>query len=246
MYERLELPISGSSPVRAVFSSRVGGVSQHPFDSMNLAQHVGDRSEDVIDNRNRIVDELMLPSSPRWLNQVHSDIVLEFSASDSRATIDKLDPLTADGCFTRSPGIVLGILVADCLPVLLVSKESPEVAALHVGWKGLTNGILKEGVARFRSRSIVAWIGPHIGQCHYEVGTDLKDKFPRRHLIPGRDSQHWMLDLAGVATDQLESLGVVDIIQQGKCTFCHTEEYYSFRRVERTGRMAALVWIEPS
>jgi len=170
--------------------------------------------------------------------------VLEFTNSDSAATADLSDPLTADGSFTRASGFVLGVLVADCLPVLLVSRAGSEVAALHVGWKGLTNGIIERGIAKFRSRSIVAWIGPHIGQCHYEVGADLKNRFPQKYLVPGRDSEHWMLDLAGVATEQLESHGVVDIIRHSKCTFCHPENYYSFRRREKTGRMAALIWLE--
>jgi polyphenol oxidase len=228
--------------VRSVCTTRTGGVSKAPFDELNLATHVDDQVHAVTTNRARLASNLRLPATPVWLNQVHSNIVVELGAGVHLNSTDA--PVTADGGFTRDEGVVLAILVADCLPILLASRRSREIAILHAGWQGLANGVIKNGVEQFHSQDLDAWIGPGIGPCHYEVDGQLKDKFPDEFLLEGKDSEHWMLDLQGVAARQLKILGVEHVYQSNECTYCHPERFYSFRRDGITGRIAALIWME--
>jgi len=229
--------------IRAVCTTRTGGISGPPYDEFNLATHVNDQADLVTTNRLKLDEDLALPSSPVWLDQIHSQVVVELdSAHAVSGSIG--GPLEADGCFTRDQGVVLAILVADCLPILLASPQTREIAALHAGWKGLAGNIIKNGVELFTGQDLVAWIGPSIGQCHYEVDVTLRDLFPGDFLREGRDKDHWMLDLQGIASQQLKDLGVEHIYQANACTYCQSDKFYSFRRDGATGRFAVLIWMD--
>ncbi len=229
--------------IRAVCTTRAGGISVPPFDEFNLATHVDDQPGVVIANRLKLAEDLALPSSPLWLDQVHSQVVIELDSA--HVVSDTMDgPLVADGGFTRDEGVVLAILVADCLPILLASPQTREIAALHAGWKGLAGKLIENGVELFTGQDLVAWIGPGIGQCHYEVDVALKDLFPGDCLREGRDKDHWMLDLQGIASQQLKDLGVEHIYQANACTYCQSDKFYSFRRDGVTGRFAVLIWMD--
>ena len=221
--------------VKAFVTSRKGGVSKPPYDALNLAAHVGDEREAVEVNRALLSKKMELPSRPVWLNQVHSNSVIQVGCGMS-------DLADADGSFTREVGVVLAILVADCLPVFLCSLTGKEIAVIHAGWRGLAEGVIQQGIKRFSEKELMAWIGPAIGPCHYEIDGSLRHRFPQEFLRKGRDDKHWMLDLPGIATRQLIDAGVSRIFRSELCTYCNPDRFYSFRRDDQTGRFVALIW----
>ncbi len=224
--------------VRAAFTHRGGGFSAEPYQSLNLANHVGDDVESVRLNRKKLVSALSLPAEPVWVNQVHSERVIE-------VTSPAVSPVSADGSYTRESGVVLAVFVADCLPIILASESGDEIAVLHAGWRGLASGIVAQGAARFSSPATYAWVGPGIGPCHYEVGSDVRRQFADydNAFSAGRDEDHWMLDIKQIALAELQSQGIRDISVGDRCTYCDPGRYYSARRDAECGRMAALVWI---
>ena len=152
--------------IRAGISTRHGGYSQPPYDSLNLAYHVGDKPETVTLNRRYLKDLLDLPGEPLWLNQVHGNRVIEAGSSDN---------LDADGSFTDKPELVCVIMAADCLPLLICDNSGTKIAAVHVGWRGYCAGIITMALEAFRPifQELIVWIGPHIRQNNYEVGDDV-------------------------------------------------------------------------
>ena len=227
----LEPPGELPRGINAVFTTRVGGVSRGPFATLNLATHVDDDPADVEENRQRLSAALALPSTPCWLNQVHGNRVA--LAGD------------ADASYTRTKGKVLCIQVADCVPILAWSDEGEEIAAIHAGWRGLHEGVIAAALGRFRSSQVTAWIGPHIRQCHYEVGQDVADFFQASHdsaFQPSTSAGHWMMSLSMIVRQQLIEAGVRDIRETSECTSCDAGRYFSFRRDGTCGRMAALIW----
>lgn len=221
--------------VKALVTTRRGGASKAPFGGLNLAEHVGDDPQAVAINRNLLSKKMELPSRPIWLNQVHSSSVIQANAGMT-------DLPDADGSFTKESGVVLAILVADCLPVFLCSLSGKEIAVIHAGWRGLADGIIEQGIKRFSEKELIAWIGPGIGPCHYEIDGALRHRFPQQFSLRGRDDAHWMLDLPGIAAQQLLDGGVSRIFRSGLCTYCNADSFYSFRRDGQTGRFAALIW----
>jgi len=232
------VPWPAAANVRAYFSERRGGVSAAPFDSMNPASHVGDDPAAVAANRDGLLAGCRVPTAPGWLRQVHGTDVLDAGAD---RIVD--DVTEADGVYTDRPGTVLCIQVADCLPIFLCNREGTEVALLHAGWRGLAGGIIARGVARFRSRDLLAWVGPGIGSCHYEVDTPVHDALSAYEpafspSTPG----HWDLDLKAIAVLQLGEAGVRDVGCDPACTHCERDRFFSARRDGQCGRMAALAW----
>ncbi len=216
--------------VHAAMTLRGGGFSQGPFASLNLATRVGDAAENVAHNREKLRSVLNLPAEPCWLEQVHS----------KRLALNG----QADGSYTREAGRVLAVQCADCLPLLVCSASGDEIAAVHCGWRGLQQGIIAETLALFSSHELMAWIGPHIRQCHYEVGCELRQAFSDYPgaFRPGRDKEHWQLDLSEVARWQLMEGGMGTVTQSADCTYCDKAKYFSHRRDGQCGRMAALIW----
>ncbi len=149
-------PMPGS--VAACSSTRIGGVSLPPYDSLNLGAHCGDNLQDVEENRRRMFAAGGLPSYPVWLEQVHGTEVLTLDGGPYPSK-------RADASYSRTPGTVCAVMTADCLPVLFCNRDGTEVAAAHAGWRGLCEGVLEATVARFadKAENIMAWLGPAIG-----------------------------------------------------------------------------------
>jgi len=219
-------------------SSRLFGRSTGQYASLNLGLHVDDAPETVQKNRARVAREL--PAQPLWLDQVHGDHVIEVGASTFSHKL--LQPPVADASFTRQVGVVLAIMVADCLPIVLASCDGKEIALVHAGWRGLANGILERVVEKFKSTELQAWLGPAIGPCHYEVDHKVRDSFQNDEgFVKGRDSQHWMFDLCEQARNQLLVQGVSSVTASGICTACD-DRFYSHREMSPTGRFGIFLW----
>lgn len=253
--------------VRACTTLRCGaGVSQAPFDRFNLGNRCGDEPAAVEANRAALGALLGLPSAPRWLRQVHGTGVVRFAhppagASPGRDTPDAqaahavaqppLEP-EADAAATSTPGVVLAILTADCLPVAFAADDGSEVAAAHAGWRGLAGGVLEATLSAMRTpvQRVVAWLGPAAGPRAYEVGAEVRDAFVSSDAAtalafaatrPG----HWHADLYALARHRLAAAGLAParVHGGGLCTLSDASRFYSHRRDQRTGRMATLVWM---
>jgi YfiH family protein len=228
--------------VHAVFTTRLGGVSSTPWDSFNVATHVGDAAKDVAANRARLATQLALPSEPGWLSQVHGTAVADLD-SDPQGVI------TADAAVARTDGRVCVVMVADCLPVLFASQDGQRIAAAHAGWRGLAAGVLEQTVAAMGVRGdvLTAWLGPAISKEHFEVGEEVRAAFVDADTgaaaaFARNAGGKWQADLAGLARRRLTTLGVTDVSGGQWCTFADRKRFFSHRRDGKGGRMAALIW----
>lgn len=229
--------------VKAYTTTRQGGYSQPPYHQFNLAGHVGDDNQAVTANRQYLMDFLKLPSNPCWLEQIHSDQVINANIPNSHRT--------ADAAFTTAEKTVCVVLTADCLPVLFCDRAGTWVAAAHAGWRGLAAGILEATLQSFNQspQNILAWLGPAIGPQVFEVGEEVREAFlaklpetasafkPIRH-------QYWLADLYQLARYILIKQGVSDIYGGEFCTYSEPTRFYSYRRDKVTGRMASLIWLD--
>lgn len=256
------LPADWPAPpaVRALTTLRHGlGGSVAPFDSFNLGNRTaadGDDPATVECNRALLVEHARLPSKPHWLRQVHGVAVSRVydDAAGAIGAPTGSEP-EADAAVTATPGRVLAILTADCLPVLLCADDGSEVAAAHAGWRGLAAGVLEATVGAMRTPPdrLIAWLGPAAGPQHYEVGVEVYDAFVARDWRAGSAfastrPHHWRVDLPALARRRLALAGLSPqaIHGGGLCTIADPQRFYSHRRDGRTGRMASLVWIEPT
>lgn len=227
--------------VEAVSSTRENGVSKAPFSSFNLGMHVGDEPSDVSANRRALEISANMPSSPVWLNQTHSTRVAIVQAPTELV-------LDADASFTRTPGVVLSAMTADCLPILICAKDGTAVAAVHAGWRGLADGIVEKAAGLFDSEA-QAWIGPAIGFESFEVGLDVKHAFCQmnpEYGIAFKESvnpEKWLADLALIAQMKLQASAISDVTLSNLCTFSNEKRFFSYRRDGQTGRMASFIWI---
>jgi polyphenol oxidase len=232
----LEARLPGAT---AAFSTRIGGVSEPPFDTLNLGILTGDDREAVLENRTRLAGALALdPESVLMGLQVHgAELTGHAGPQDPSAYSHPGSDLPeVDGHFTAVGGLAPLVLVADCLPVALAGPDG--VAMLHCGWRGLAAGIVSRGAAAVSAES--AAIGPGIGRCCYEVGAEVLERFADLGdgIVDGR-----MLDLAEVARRQLRGAGVEQVESSDLCTSCESKLFFSHRRDgERSGRQAGLVW----
>lgn len=230
--------------IRAGTTTRGGGVSRSPFDSLNLARHVGDDPAAVARNRAILQKELHLPGAPLWLEQTHSNRVVRLPEDDDRL---------ADAAVTNRPGLVCAVLTADCVPVLLCNDEGTRVAAVHVGWRGLCKGILDNALERMGEEpaALLAWLGPHISAVAYEVSDDMRDACLDR-LPEGSGAftpnprGRWQCSLDTLTVLALNRRGVTRVSRAGRCTFAEPAAFYSYRREARTGRIASLIWMDKS
>jgi YfiH family protein len=248
---------SAPPSVWAAFSLRGGGVSAPPWASLNLGAHVGDAPAGVRENRRRLAAALALPAEPLWLEQVHGADVWQpptaIPAAAAAGGVERAPP-RADAIVVDRPGLVAAVMVADCLPVLFCDRDGTIVAAAHAGWRGLVAGVLENTVAAMARPPgrLLAWLGPAIGPTKFEVGAEVREAFvaagagAAARFQPGR-ADRWMADLAGLARDRLQALGVGAITGGEACTVSDAGRFFSHRRdAPRTGRMAALVWIDPA
>jgi polyphenol oxidase len=227
--------------VRALVTTRTGGVSTGPYASLNLGTAVGDVPEAVAANRARLREHL--PSDPRWLKQVHGVGVVPAESIS--------DPVEADASVTGCANVVCAIQMADCLPVLIAARDASAVGAAHAGWRGLAGGVVERAVEamKVQPRALIAWLGPAIGPDAFEVGDDVRSVFIAddaaaagafRLLREGK----WLADLVALARMRLARAGVHEVHGGGLCTFSDPSRFFSHRRDRVTGRMAALVWLE--
>jgi len=230
--------------IRAAFTLRTGGVSEPPFDDFNIAAHVGDDPRAVAENRRRLRHRLELPAEPVWLEQVHGQRVIDL---DRQTSCDSLGP--ADGAVTRTAGSVCAVQVADCMPVLLAARDGSAVGAAHAGWRGLAGGVLEAAVRAMNTPGgeLLAWLGPAIGQRHFEVGEEVRAAFLAADAgasvaFSANDRGRWQCDLYALARRRLAALGVNAIHGDSWCTFADRGRFFSYRRDGRCGRMAALIW----
>lgn len=242
MIEFIEPDWPAPPSVHAVFTTRVGGVSEAPFDSFNLGLHVGDDAQCVQRNRELLAGELELPAEPSWISQTHGTRAVVLEDESSR---------DADAAITRTPGQVAAVMVADCLPVLLCARDGSEVAALHAGWRGLQAGVIPSALERMRAdpANLMAWIGPGISREFFEVGDEVLEAFDdsidgARDYFEAHGPGHWLCDLGGLAERVLECQGVGRIWRDPQCSYRDAGRFYSYRRDRVTGRMAALIWIK--
>lgn len=226
--------------IRAASTLRPGGVSVGPYRGLNLGAHVGDEPSRVAENRRRLRDFLNLPAEPAWLNQVHGNRVVRADGPSGRS---------ADAAFACETGVVCAVMTADCLPILLCSKEGDRVAAVHAGWKGLAAGVIEAAVETLDGGNLLAWLGPAIGPDAFEVGCEVREAFVRKRAafaaaFRETENAKWLADLYCLARIALNDAGVSEIYGGGFCTFGDAEDFFSYRRDRITGRMATLIWRE--
>ncbi|HED19545.1 MAG TPA: peptidoglycan editing factor PgeF [Gammaproteobacteria bacterium] len=229
--------------VKAVTTTRRGGVSEPPFDSFNLADHVGDEPDAVRRNRDILQQSLPLPAAPVWLNQVHGDTVVDASQCGERPS--------ADAVYCTRTGPVCAVLTADCLPVLLCDQNGTRVAAAHAGWRGLAGGILESSVEALDTdpARLMVWLGPAIGPTAFEVDDAVRQVFVDRLVqaavaFRATTGGRWLADLYQLARIRLQAIGVDAIYGGTFCTLTDREQFYSYRRDGATGRMASLIWLD--
>ena len=247
--------------VHAFTTLRSGaGTSQAPFDNFNLGggrAADGDDPDVVASNRAELVERAGLPSPPRWLRQVHGTVVVRFDAALRETHPHPGPPLEgegaereADAAVTSTPGIVLAILTADCLPVVLAARDASEVGVAHAGWRGLAAGVLEATVSAMHAApaDLVAWLGPAAGPQAYEIGAEVFDAFVSRDpraaaAFAATRPGHWRVDLYALARLRLADAGVGAVRGGGLCTISEPRRFFSHRRDGRSGRMATLAWI---
>ncbi|MBJ7370525.1 MAG: peptidoglycan editing factor PgeF [Pseudomonas sp.] len=225
--------------VRACVTTREGGVSEAPFDSLNLGDHVDDRPEAVAENRRRLTEHFSI--QPAWLQQVHGIAVVY------------ADPgivATADASWTATPGIACTAMTADCLPALFCDRAGTRVAAAHAGWRGLAAGVLEATLDSLDvpAGEVLVWLGPAIGPKAFEVGPEVREVFINQlpeaaeAFVPSNNAGKFMADIYLLARLRLAERGVTAVYGGGFCTVTDPR-FFSYRRASRTGRFASLVWL---
>lgn len=227
------------SHVHAVTTLRTGGVSCGAFSSLNPAMHVGDDEDLVQRNRQLIKDMLVLPSEPVWLEQIHSNRVVDAAKTQSLQQ--------ADASYAAGSGVVCAVMTADCLPLLLCDVEGTQVAAIHAGWRGLLAGIVGNTVAAMQRRDLLVWLGPAIGPECFEVGAEVRAAFLEKSAdftmaFKEQGNGKWLADIYQLARIDLAALGINKVFGGSFCTFTEQDRFYSYRRDKITGRMATLIW----
>lgn len=240
--EHLLVPDWPAPPnVRALQTTRQGGVSLAPYDTLNLGSHVGDNPLAV--ERNRILLNRLLPSEPVWLEQVHGTLVADAGHTSCLPQ--------ADACITRHREAVCVVMTADCLPILLCDAQGSVAGAVHAGWKGLAAGVIEATVRAMGAapQSLMAWLGPAIGQEAFEVGDEVRAAFiavqpqAASAFVPGQSGK-WFADIYALARLRLDALGITQIHGGGRCTYREREKFFSYRRDGATGRMGTFIWLE--
>jgi len=232
------------SNVKALQTTRNGGLSLDAFASLNMGMHVGD--DPIVVAKNRQLLSAYLPSEPVWVNQVHGINVIDAAASSCLQN--------ADASYTNKPNVVCVTMTADCLPVLLCDQKGKVVAAVHAGWRGLCDGVIEAAVAKMQVpvNEILAWLGPAIGPNAFEVGDEVRSQFMARdaqaELAFVARSDKWLCNLYLIAQQRLQRMGVTQIygagIDEDFCTYSDEARFFSYRRDNVTGRMASLIWLE--
>jgi YfiH family protein len=235
--------------VHAFVSTRNGGVSDSPYDFLNVGMHVGDQMTQVEQNRELI--QKILPSQPVWLNQVHGTKIWTSPQSS----------LEADGAITQQVNQVLTVMTADCMPILFCDEQGDILGVCHAGWRGLAQGVIQKTLDQMVVKrqpddiksyisKISVYLGPTIGPRHFEVGGDVFDAFSHilssekmdLYFVPTHQASKYFANLFGIAQFQLNRLGIERIFSEEICCFEQSDLFYSHRRDKKTGRFASFLW----
>lgn len=236
--------------IHALQTTRQGGISLAPYDSLNLGSHVQDDPIHVAHNRQLLSQ--FVPSEPVWLNQVHGINVVDAANTDCVPN--------ADASFTTRHNAVCVTMTADCLPILLCDKAGTVVASVHAGWRSLCDGVIEATVQKMPADTdqLMAWLGPAIGPLAFEVGSEVRAQFLAKDAqaeiafkpqlaSESNSGDKWLADIYTLAAQRLNNIGVKQIYGGGQqetfCTFTDEQRFFSFRRDNLTGRMATLIWI---
>jgi purine-nucleoside/S-methyl-5'-thioadenosine phosphorylase / adenosine deaminase len=227
--------------IKAGTTLRNGGVSSAPYNSLNLATHVGDELSAVKQNRGLL--NAKVPNAPQWLEQTHSTKAVLLPSEE---IIPK-----ADAAYTTKKNVVCSVMTADCLPLLITDKEGSCIAAIHAGWRGLCDGIIETTIKNLavEPESLLVWLGPAIGPDVYEVGEEvyhafIKDDDEAKQAFTSVSEGHWLFDIYHLAKLRLNKIGVKQIYGGDRCTLSEEQDFFSYRRDGVTGRMASMIWIE--
>ncbi|MGL4250881.1 MAG: peptidoglycan editing factor PgeF [Aeromonas sp.] len=231
--------------VRALSTTRDGGISGGVFSGLNLGAHVGDVPARVEANRARLQQAAVIPGPLNWLNQVHGTAVHAVSSHYGCAP-------DADAACARQREQACIVMTADCLPVLFCDRAGTVVAAAHAGWRGLQGGVLEASIAAMGcdTGEILAWLGPAIGPDAFEVGGEVRNAFIAEQaeaetaFVPSCNEGKWLADIYRLARLRLARAGVNAVYGGEYCTFSD-EQFYSYRRDGQTGRMASIIWLVP-
>ncbi len=230
--------------IHALVTTRTGGVSESPWDSLNLATHVNDSADAVQQNRTRLRQALSLPVEPHWLSQVHGTTVVDVSLTGHEAE--------ADAAIAFDTAQVCVVMTADCLPVFFCTRAGDRVAVAHAGWRGLLAGVLEATVKKLKVEpsDLMAWLGPAIGPKAFEVGNEVREAFVSVDagcagaFVEGSDAGHFYADIYKLARVRLNRMGVTKVSGGEFCTYSDKERFFSYRRDGQCGRMASLIWID--
>jgi len=258
--------------VKALQTTRGGGISAAPYDTLNLGSHIGDVPRAVAHNRQLLAP--LMPSEPVWLEQVHGTVVASADAADCRVRprrggaepsgagvaalhllpqtagfASNVSEVQADACIARHRGAVCVVMTADCLPLLLCDEAGTVVGAAHTGWKGLAAGVIEATVRAMdvAPHKLMAWLGPAIGQDHFEVGGEVRAAFMAHDVraaeafIPHGEKFH--ADIYQLARLRLHTLGITRIFGGKYCTYHQQDKFFSYRRDGVTGRMGTFIWL---
>ena len=239
--------------IGAVCTTRAGGISKAPFDSLNLGRYVNDEAAAVTENRARV--RALLPADPVWLKQVHGTRVWDADFAHTEGVIE------ADAAVTTQTNTVLTVMAADCLPVLISSPDGRVIGAAHAGWRGLVEGVLENTVDAMQAKTglsdadqYLAWLGPAIGPKAFEVGEEVRAAFhehAQKHALPSpaeafiaidnKPGKYWA-NLYQLARQRLLSKGLTHVYGGEFCTVRDQTDFFSHRRDGLSGRFAAFIW----
>lgn len=239
--------LEGVSGIVHAFLGRTGGVSSGHLASLNLGRREEDRAENLAENKKRVAEAFGTDEDKIFtVSQVHSDRIVIIDRTDTAP--EDVKPFEADAIITDIKGISVGILTADCVPLLFLDSRNKVMAAVHAGWKGTASKIasktVKMMIERFESRpqEIRAAIGPAIGACCYEVGQEVVDAVGYRGNASVQREGKWYLDLPRANLLQLQEMGITDIDVSGICTSCRTDLFFSHRKeMGKTGRQLSFI-----
>ena len=247
-----EAPLGGIA--RVVVTTRKGGASRPPYESLNLAAHGDDVPQRVEMSRDRVADALGWGREPVVAEQVHGVEAAPVGVLHAGTRWRTREPALAgiDALCTDARHLPLTVLTADCAPVVLVDAVNRVLGVAHVGWRGLAAGVLENLARQMAERygqpeQLQAWIGPCIRDCCYEVGPEVAERFPDDARLEG---ERHRLDMYAAVSSRLRGMGIAQIDGLPLCTACHREWFFSHRRATQegqpsTGRQALFAWLEP-
>jgi YfiH family protein len=230
--------------IKAYTTTRTGGFSHFPFDSLNMGIQVGDNLDCITKNRQLIQTTFGLKKPIIWLEQMHGNKAISADLP--------INTCTADAIYSRKTHTVCAVQTADCLPLLLCSSSGHCVAAIHAGWKGLSSGIVENTIdaLALKPSDILAWLGPAIGPQAFVVGEEVFQAFSEKDPVAESafhymGNRQWLANLYKLARQRLHKLGIDSVFGGNYCTFTDNKRFFSYRRDQITGRMLSFIWINP-